>query len=250
MTRPPLSAADLLELYAILGRDVADHEDAHGALEAITSVAVQAIPGAQLASITRVSGQQYTTAAPTDPQASVADSLQYAGNSGPCLDALNLNTLIITGNTRADPRWPEWGPTVADSVGLNSVLAVRLVVEEDEMLAALNLYSRDYDAFTQDSLTTAILLATHGALAITRVIARERTTSLTKAVTTNREIGMAMGVLMATHKITEDQAFDLLRIASQETHRKVRDIARTVIDTGTVNLPDRLRRTPGRNRTK
>ena len=67
----------------------------------------------------------------------------------------------------------------------------------------------------------AHLLATHGALAVSRVIAREKATNLARAVTTNREIGMAMGVLMTTYKVTEDQAFDLLRIASQGSHRKM-----------------------------
>jgi AmiR/NasT family two-component response regulator len=54
---------------------------------------------------------------------------------------------------------------------------------------------------------------------------------------TNREIGIAMGVLMNAHKITRQQAFDLLRIVSQHTHRKLYEIARDVADTGALDLP-------------
>ena len=54
----------------------------------------------------------------------------------------------------------------------------------------------------------------------------------------SRDIGCAMGVLMATHKVTREQAFDLLRMASQHAHRKLADIAAEVADTGT--LPDAL----------
>ena len=43
---------------------------------------------------------------------------------------------------------------------------------------------------------------------------------------------------MATHRLTQDQAFLLLRVASQHTHRKVHDLARDVIDTGTLDISD------------
>jgi AmiR/NasT family two-component response regulator len=41
---------------------------------------------------------------------------------------------------------------------------------------------------------------------------------------------------MAMNKITKDQAFDALRVASQHSHRKLRDVAQDVIDTGTLDL--------------
>ncbi len=60
----------------------------------------------------------------------------------------------------------------------------------------------------------------------------------TKALDTSRNIGTAIGILMATHRLTQDQAFLLLRVASQHTHRKVHDLARDVIDTGTLDISD------------
>jgi hypothetical protein len=42
---------------------------------------------------------------------------------------------------------------------------------------------------------------------------------------------------MSQHKITRQQAFDLLRISSQHTHRRLADIAVDVADTGTLELP-------------
>jgi hypothetical protein len=41
---------------------------------------------------------------------------------------------------------------------------------------------------------------------------------------------------MAHHKVAQDDAFTLLRVASQGLHRKLRDIAVEVVETGT--LPD------------
>ena len=46
---------------------------------------------------------------------------------------------------------------------------------------------------------------------------------------TNREIGAAVGILMATHNITQDQAFELLSNASQRLNRKLRDIASGIV---------------------
>jgi hypothetical protein len=68
--------------------------------------------------------------------------------------------------------------------------------------------------------------------------AQERITNLELALTTNREIGIAMGVLMASFKTTSEDAFVMLRQASQRTHRKLRDIAVDVGETGMLNLPD------------
>ncbi|CCG02632.1 ANTAR domain-containing protein [Blastococcus saxobsidens] len=59
-----------------------------------------------------------------------------------------------------------------------------------------------------------------------------RVTQLEQAVLSNRRIGMAIGILMASLKITEDQAFDLLRTASSRRNEKLRDIAEEVLLTG------------------
>ena len=46
---------------------------------------------------------------------------------------------------------------------------------------------------------------------------------------------MAKGILMARQSITEDQAFDILRRASQRTNVKLHDLAERL-----VNQPDTL----------
>lgn len=61
--------------------------------------------------------------------------------------------------------------------------------------------------------------------------------NLHRALSTNREIGAAMGILMARHTLTSDQAFDLLRRTSQRAHRKIVAIATEVIETGVLELP-------------
>lgn len=58
--------------------------------------------------------------------------------------------------------------------------------------------------------------------------------SLGVALSTCRTIGAAVGIVMASRKLTEDDAFALLKQASQNNNRKVRDLAAEVVVTGQV----------------
>jgi hypothetical protein len=74
--------------------------------------------------------------------------------------------------------------------------------------------------------------------------------NLETALGTNREIGTAMGILMASHKLSRDQSFDLLRRVSQNSHVKLRDVAVEVADTGAVELPEGVSLFEAPTRTK
>jgi AmiR/NasT family two-component response regulator len=114
------------------------------------------------------------------------------------------------------------------------MLSFRLNLESTDMLAGLNFYAVEPNAFEDHDLAEGLLLSTHAAQAVATVYLRDRVQNLQRALRSNRDIGTAVGVLVAQHKLTRDQAFDLLRIASQNTNRKVYDIALDVIDTGVL----------------
>jgi signal transduction histidine kinase/DNA-binding response OmpR family regulator len=67
------------------------------------------------------------------------------------------------------------------------------------------------------------------------VQAQHTATHLQVALTTNRQIGVAVGVLMSREKVTSERAFDLLRIRSNQTNRKLRDVAEEVVLTGQLS---------------
>jgi hypothetical protein len=62
---------------------------------------------------------------------------------------------------------------------------------------------------------------------------------LTTALRSSRDIGMALGIIMSRHQLTEADAFDVLRISSQDTQRKVRQVAQEVALTGHFEIPER-----------
>ena len=58
------------------------------------------------------------------------------------------------------------------------------------------------------------------------------------ALSSNREIGVAVGIVMVNHQLTRDQAFDLLSRVSQHVNRKLGVVALEVAQTGDLDLPD------------
>ena len=64
--------------------------------------------------------------------------------------------------------------------------------------------------------------------------AENQAANLEIALSSSRDIGTAIGILMNAHLVTQEQAFAMLRTASQHGHRKLREIANEVIFTGSI----------------
>lgn len=97
----------------------------------------------------------------------------------------------------------------------------------------------DYVVKPFDPAELLARVRTHHELAQLREIAvqraEDRASNLQQALSTNRRIGVAIGVLMAAQRVTHDEAFDRLRHASQHSNRKLRDVAEDVILTGQLD---------------
>jgi len=78
----------------------------------------------------------------------------------------------------------------------------------------------------------ATLAATALDAAVDRRGADERSAHLERAILTREVIGQAQGILMERARITAEQAFDILRRASQHLNEKLRDVAQALVDTG------------------
>jgi len=226
----------LTEEFHHIGRDLSAVPNIDAALPVLTQTSLRLIPHAACAGISRVRKGQFESTAVTSGLPPRVDAIQYELKSGPCVDAVLEQTIFRTGDLAGDPRWPEFGKRAAAETGVNSMLAFRLFLDEGDLLIGLNMYSTAHDAFTEEDELTGSLLATHGALIVGRARARERAENLEVAVESNRSIGMAIGILMARFVVTKEDAFDLLRISSQRSHRRIADIATEVVDTGTLDI--------------
>ncbi len=238
LTTSGASRPALARLFTQLGADLVRAESIDAVLTVLTRRAFELIPSAEHAAVSRGRKRQFETVAATSDLPPKVDQIQYRLGSGPCVDAIVERGAFCIGELETDDRWPEFGREAAARYGIHSMLSIRMFVEDVDLRVGLNLYSSKADAFDESDETTATLLATHGALALTAARRRDKISNLEFALSTSRHIGAAMGILMATQKVTDDQAFDLLRIASQATHRKVTEIADDVVRTGVLELPE------------
>jgi hypothetical protein len=213
---------------------------------ALTTLAAQ-VPGAQEAGITQVRDGSFATPVATGDLSLQTDAIQYELGTGPCVDALVKHRNFRTGDLLTDSRWPEFGRRAFETTGVLSMLSVRLYLEDDDqLLVGLNMYSRERDAFDDNAETMGVLLATYGSLGLASARARQQANNLQAALENRTDIGIAMGILMGQYKLTRDDAFNLLRVSSQHTGRKLHDVATEVADTGSLPLPPRKRLTRSR----
>jgi hypothetical protein len=233
----PMENIEILELaqeFAELGREVHGDGDRTGAMNRMVELAVQYVGGCRWASITAIRGQQGVSLAMSDPVAAQVDSIQYELDEGPCLRAADEDNSFLAYDLNNEPRWPNFSRKVVESTPVRTVLAFRLVAGTS---TALNLYGDSVGAFTDECIDIGTVLAAHASSIVALAEAENQAEHLEVALATNRQIGVAIGVLMAYHKVTEEHAFALLRNASQQLHQKLRDVAAEVVETGA--LPDR-----------
>ncbi|MFM6849013.1 MAG: ANTAR domain-containing response regulator [Terrabacter sp.] len=85
-------------------------------------------------------------------------------------------------------------------------------------------------------LTFAELLLHSLVQAVDRIVTvdrfRQSEANLERAVESHRLVGQAMGILIERHRIVSEEAFDILRRASQDNNVKLREVAQRVIESG------------------
>lgn len=227
----------LSEEFAELGKELRGEGDDQATLQRMVQLAVKHVDACTGASITLTHGRRARGLASSDPNAAAADELQFHLAEGPCFHAVDHEaTYVLLDTTDADDqqRWPGFCAALGQDTPYRCMLSLALTAEAS---AALNLYAEQPAAFTGTDVTTAAIIAAHTSSLVALFQAERLAQSLEAALQSNREIGTAIGVLMTYHKITRDDAFTLLRSASQNLHRKLRDIATEVVDTGTLPEP-------------
>jgi GAF domain-containing protein len=202
----------------------------------VSQITTDALPAADMAGISLLGNDgKPTTGIFTDPEAPEIDAAQYQSGRGPCLDSWRLRQIVRIDDLDSTDAYPEFADA-ARARGIRSTLSLPLMAGDDAA-GALNLYSRAIAGFTADDERAGTLLA--GAAAIVLVNAssywqaRQLSEQLTQAMQSRAVIEQAKGILMArTAHLSADEAFDLLRKASQRENVKLREIAQRIVDRG------------------
>ncbi len=205
--------------------------DLDAVLDKIVHLAAEVVvPAAGCGITVRRDGRPYS-AATSSELAAQADQLQYAADEGPCLDALRDGTMVQVDDLSQDLRWPRYR-SQALTYGVLSSLSLPLIID-GERLGALNLYSttRAFIDSSQRREAEAFASQCAAALTVTLRLTRQAQVQqqLAKAMVSSSIIDHAIGILMAQQRCTAGAAFELLRQASQNRNRKLRDIAADII---------------------
>jgi len=235
-----VSTGDALALmsdqFGQLAVSLANGADQLFTQQRLVEYAVRGIPGAEHASMTVVEGQRPPrTTAQSDDLPYQWDQLQYRYGEGPCLGAIATNGVELVPDLRTENRWPLFTRAIVDQTPARSILSFRLFLTEENR-AALNLYATQPGAFADQSTATGSMFAAYASMALLAAARHDKANHLTRALETNREIGVAMGILLANGKLTNQQAFDQLRTASRNLNRKLHDIATDVARTGALPM--------------
>jgi hypothetical protein len=151
---------------------------------------------------------------------------------GPCRDVATKYKAVAVGELAEDARYPRYGPSAAE-LGIRSEVAVDVYIAGNSVMA-LNLYSREPDAFA-NSLTTAQLFATQAAIALGFA---DHADDMAKSAATRGQIGQAIGILMYRYRVNEARAFGFLTRLSQTQNIKLRDIAAGIVKQHNDAHPD------------
>jgi len=222
---------DLEQALRRLADMVLSDETTDSLLGAVTALAQRSLPGCCAASISLVQGSRTMTPVCAGDVAREVDSSQYDTGEGPCLEAIRrMDTVLVDSYADLD-EWPRFRE-LALRTSVRSSLSLPLVVGGDAV-GALNLYAESEGAFAgqeeaagQFARAAAVTLANAQALYRAEEAARQ----LHIALEHRDVIGQAKGMLMATNHITADDAFDILRRASQRSNRKLYDLAQDLVE--------------------
>ena len=214
------------EMFGQVARSLAAHDDPQAILTRIVHLAVKNLEACEFAGFSIVEGRRITSPASSGEVPRIVDAIQSEVKEGPCLDAIKEHAVFQTGDLAQEKRWTKFAARAHQETGVRSILSMRLFVEADTM-GSLNLYSTRPDAFDDNDVAMASVFAAHAAVAMSSA---KREENLERKADTRDLIGRAKGILMARSDIDDDQAFELLRRASQRLNVKLVTVAEKVVE--------------------
>lgn len=234
-------AEELTRVYARMSGVLLSDQTVQTALELVTALAVETVPGAVGAGVTLLDstddgqGPRRTSGA-TRPLVAEADELQYRLGEGPCLTAAEQDVVVRVDDLEQDQRWPRWR-VPAMRLGLRSVLSAPLDAGS-RTLGAIKVYGEAAGAFDEASETLLTRFAAQAAILLANVSsldqAQRLSESLQRALQSRNLVALATGVLMERHHLSEEQAFLRLVEISRSQQRELAEGAATIVQSTLV----------------
>jgi GAF domain-containing protein len=219
---------------AELSRIALSDDGLTAALQRITDVAQRVFTRVEDVSVTVVDeGGKAETVAFSGELAVHLDERQYENGFGPCMDAaVTGQTVVVNAADPVSPYTEFAGACV--KAGITHSVSVALPMIPTSSVGALNVYASTADGLSQETVAGLELFAIYAAVAVANAAKHDQqvqlATQLQDAMRTRAVIEQAKGILMATHRIPADEAFQALTRASQRENKKLNTIAQRLVD--------------------
>jgi PAS domain S-box-containing protein len=161
------------------------------------------------------------------------DGWQTRVGSGPAVTAYDSGQVVTSPEVLTDDRWPDLRPAEGDIRSVGGCLSVPLLTTEG-VSGVLTVVLRPERSLTPALVHVGETLAAAVASLVQESDLRAAMQSLVDdmraALTSRAVIDQAKGVVMADQRCTADEAFQHLVRLSNNTHRKVREVAQAIVD--------------------
>jgi hypothetical protein len=223
---------DRARSFASAARELALSKDLSTTAKSAVVLAA-ALTGCDSATLWTLTEDRITLTAATNPAAAVplAEAIN-ALREGPEWDCLHGTSTIWIDELRVETRWPRYRDRLLQAAQPTlSLIAFRLDAES-EPASALILSSTQAGFFNEQSLSLGAIFADHASVALAAATVADRAARMELTLSSNRRIGIAIGMMLARYRCTEEQAFALLESSSQASGRTTLELAEQVIGTG------------------
>ncbi|MEU7422970.1 GAF and ANTAR domain-containing protein [Streptomyces sp. NPDC040750] len=206
-------------------------------LQSLADAALK-LGGVEGAGVTLERDHRPLTVVSAGPVAPQLDERQYGQDDGPCLQTLRSGEEVAADDMLSETRWGDY-PAYAAACGIRSSFSLP-IAPHSHTAGALNLYAGPPDAFAAVDLRALRSLAAQatGAIALAQRLADTRAFAeqMRTAMQSRSVIDQALGIIMGQRRCTADEAFGILRSASQHRNLKLRELCVELI-TGLTGQP-------------
>jgi putative methionine-R-sulfoxide reductase with GAF domain len=217
----------LTELTALL----LEAEDVEAALHHLARVAVAVIPDGPSCGIAIIRGGKPEIGIYHGEVPRPVAEAQYIIGDGPGLEAIATRSPVVVQNLADEQRWANFR-AAALAAGVHGLYAHPLEAR-GELLGVLNLYAHEPGMFPEVTQRIAVQFVEPAALLLSGVLRRisqqELIAGLRQGMASRAVIDQAIGILMARHRCSPEQALARLRKMSNDSNVKLRDLAARLV---------------------
>jgi transcriptional regulator with GAF, ATPase, and Fis domain len=221
---------ELAERIASMAELLLSDDASDAPLHQLAELSLELIPGSTAAGVV-VAGESSWATAASDATVGELHHLQLAAGDGPVAESLRYGEARRIDDSAGEDRWPALCAAMA-SAELRSCLVLPLRTDR-EPGGALAIYGREPGCFAGSGHDVALLFAAQGGVAMRNAALYENCQRLVQnlhiALESRAVIEQAKGILVAEHGCSPDVAFKRLSALSQNTNKKLKDIAADLV---------------------